>query len=301
MLNISAQHNVIARRYGIKEAFKIMAEAGFEGVDLSITGGHVRWEEGFFQETSSPEFAEFFKDIGKSARDCGIEVCMTHAPYCAPNITAPEAFAKVQRQMVRAIYATKYIGSSYIVAHPVAHPDFDNGQNQERALQANLDFFGAMVPALKQTGVVMCIENLFRRLESGEKVANSASKAEALAKLIDTLNAMYGPYFAACLDVGHGVVVGEDPCHMLRVLGQRTKVLHIHDVIALQNDHYEPGKGIIQWETLMKTLKEVDYTGYFNFETDCYWKPFISEYYQRQVAVSAAKLLYDIGRSLLEA
>ena len=300
MLKISAQHNVIALKYGIKEGFKIMAEAGFDAVDLSISSGHIRWEEGFLQDASSPEFAEFFKDIGKSAKECNIEVCMTHAPFSKANVSDPEVYAKVQQQTIRAIYATGHIGSPYIVAHPVNYPDFDNGQNRERGMQVNLQYFSMFVPALKETGVIMCIENLFRKLESGLKVSNAMSKAEDLAELVDTLNEMHGPYFAACLDVGHGVVVGEDLCHMLRVLGQRTRVLHIHDVQGVQEDHHEPGSGSIDWEALMRTLKEVGYHGCFNFETDQYWRAIKRGYFNRQVVLSAAKLLYDMGRALLE-
>lgn len=298
MLKISAQHSSIS--FGYEEALKVLSEAGFEAVDLSVTGRVIAWDESFFTDVTSPEFAAFFLNIGKCAKDNNLEVCMTHAPYCATTISDMGAYAKVQQQTIRAVYATKYTGSPYIVCHPVMHSDFNNGQNKERCLQTNVDYFSALVPALKETGVVVCIENLFMSQQGQPKIPNACSKAEDLAELIDTLNEMHGPYFAACLDTGHALIVGEEPCHMLKVLGSRTKVLHVHDNKGVQDDHTAPGTGIIDWEKLMKTLKEVGYNGCFNFETDCYWLSFKKSYFNQQVMVSAAKLLYDMGRSLLE-
>lgn len=298
MLKISSQHSTIGFRYGIEGTLKILAEAGFEAVDLSITGRVIPWDEGCFTDVSNPEFREFFENIHKCAEENNIEICMTHAPYCAPFIADPEAYAKVQQQTIRAVYATKLVGSPYIVSHPVLHPDFNNGQNRERGLQTNVDYFSAIVPALKETGVVMCIENLYWGLRTEPKTPNICTKAEDLAELIDTLNEMHGPYFAACLDVGHAVISGEDPCYMLKVLGPRTKVLHIHDNMGILDNHTVPGEGIVDWEAWVRTLKEVGYCGCFNFETDAHWESLLKDYFSRQVAVNKAKLLYEIGRSL---
>lgn len=298
MLKISTQHSSIS--FGYEEALKVLSEAGFEAADLSVTGRVIAWDEGFFTDITSPEFAEYFRNVGKCAKDNNVEVCMTHAPYCSTYISDMEAYAKVQQQTIRAIYATKIIESPYIVVHPVLHSDFNNGQNKERCFQTNVDYFSALVPALKETGVVACIENLFMTKEGQPKIPNACSKAGDLAELIDTLNAMHGACFAACLDTGHAVITGEDPCHMLKVLGHRTKVLHIHDNDGVRDSHTAPGTGVIDWEALMRTLKEVDYNGVFNFETDCYWTPYKKGYYNHEVIVSAAKLLYDMGRALLE-
>jgi sugar phosphate isomerase/epimerase len=124
--------------------------------------------------------------------------------------------------------------SPNIVAHPVLDVAFCDGKNKELARQRSLDYFGALVPALKENGVTMCIENLFFYIRPEKRWAsNYCSEGEELAVLIDTLNQMYGPYFAACVDTGHAVVAQKDPAEMLKALGSRVKVLHIQDNHAL--------------------------------------------------------------------
>ena len=299
MLKISTQHSIIAGKYGLEDTLNILSEAGFEAVDLSITGSVIPWDEGFFTDPFCPEFAEYFRNISKCAKERNLEICMTHAPYCRTWVSEPEAYAEVQQQTIRGIYANKYLGSPYTVAHPVLHPDFDNGENKERCLQTNLDYFSAFVPALKETGVIMCIENLFRGVWGKPKIPNACSNPVDLAELIDRLNEMHGPLFAACLDTGHAKICGQDPTQALKVLAHRVKVLHVNDNDGVYDIHTAPGLGVIDWESWTKALKEIGYNGCLNFETDSNWDLARKNYCNRQVMVSSAKLLYDLGRSLL--
>lgn len=300
MLKISAQHSVIARRYGPEETIKILAEGGFDALDFSLTSYVYQWDEGFLTDVNDPEFKAHFEGIAQCARDNHIEIGMTHAPYCTTSTFEKEKFDRVQQQMIRSLYATKLLGAPYTVAHPVMHPDFTGGKNHEKALEANVAFFDALAPALKETGVVMCIENLYFSHRPDHKVPNAASTAEDLAELIDTLNAKHGPCFGACLDVGHALLAGQDPAEMIRVLGDRLKVTHIHDNHGAMDDHTCPGYGIIDWTELMKAFRQTGYAGCFNYEADEHWAPFRKECFDRQVMVSAAKLLRDVARCLLE-
>ena len=299
-MKLSAQHGAIAKKYGLEGSLKILADAGFEAVDFSITGNVLSWDEGFLTDASNPEFAEYFKNIGKIASDNNIEVCMTHAPYCPPFCADPKAYAAVQQQTIRAVYATGYMGSPYIVVHPVLHPDFNNGQNKERCMKTNVDYFSAIVPALKDTGVIMCIENLYWGERKDPKIPNACTTANQLAELIDTLNDMHGQHFAACLDTGHAIISGQNINEMLQVLADRTCTLHIHDNHGILDEHMAPGTGIIDWKGVVRTLNAIDYKGCFNFETDAYWDDFRKDFFGRSVMEDAAKLLYTMGRSMVK-
>lgn len=299
-MKIATQFGKLTKDYGIEGSIRILAKAGFEAMDYSLTGNMIPWEEGFFTDVNAPEFRAYFQNIAQIAEKYGIEICMTHAAYCPTFVDDPAEYAKVQQQTIRGIYATGIMNCPYIVAHPVLHPDFNNGQNKERALQTNLDYFSAFVPALKENNVVMCIENLYWGYRPEPKIPNSCTSAEQMVELIDTLNAMHGDCFAACLDSGHAVISGQDPIHMLRVLGDRLRVLHIHDNYGKLDNHILPGKGVIDWKQFMKTLKEVGYQGHFNFEADQHWYDIAQTLYTEDVVVQGAKFKYDIGRMLLD-
>jgi sugar phosphate isomerase/epimerase len=74
-------------------------------------------------------------------------------------------------------------------------------------------------------------------------------------------------HFVACLDIGHAVLVREDPDKMIRALGGKyLKSLHVHDVDGVVDSHTLPFIGVTDWEAVMKALAEIDYQGEFTYE-----------------------------------
>lgn len=285
--------------YGIEDGLKMLADAGFEAVDFPLNRDELTpWEEGFFKDPSGAEFAEYFSSLGKLIRDLGLEVYQTHAPYLRTNCSDPAEYDAILRKAIRAIHASGYMGAPNIVVHPVMHPDFSNGQNRERMLRTNLEYFGKMVPALKAAGVTACIENVFWSEGEQVKVPNACSDGEQLACLIDALNDLHGPCFAACLDTGHAVVSGNDPCRMIRELGQRTRVLHLQDNRGIVDDHMFPGMGVINWKEFLSAMKEAGYSGTLNFEVR--FSDYEKDIYNRDVRQTAYRLVYHIGRSMAD-
>ena len=285
--------------YGIENGIKMIADAGFEAVDFPLNREELTpWDEGLFKNPASAEFAAYFKNLGKMIADHGLEVYQTHAPFCSTKCSDPQKYAVILRKTIQAIYATGYMGAPNVVAHPVLHPDFNNGQNRERMMQTNLEFFGAMVPALKETGVTVCIENMYWNAQEQLKIPNSCSDAEQLSCLIDTLNDLHGPHFAACLDTGHAVVSGNDPCRMIRELGHRTRVLHLQDNRGVTDDHMVPGMGVIHWKEFLTEMRESGYSGTLNFEVR--FSDYEKDVYNKAVRQAAYRLLYTIGRSMAD-
>ena len=179
--------------------------------------------------------------------------------------------------------------------------DFCDGKNKERARQTNLDYFSAIVPALKETGVTMCIENLFFYIREEKRwAACFGSTGEELRDVIDTLNEMHGPHFAACVDTGHAVVAKQDPAEMLKILGDRVKVLHIQDNLGVKDEHLIPTEGKIDWKRVATALGEIGYTGTFNFEVTKPFGELHRDTFSRETFQCACKYLYLIGRSLAD-
>lgn len=300
-MKISTSTFGVIKPYGLEEGLQMLRDAGFEAIDYSITQNAMNWEENFFRDIFNPAFAEHFRRIGQTVRNCGLEMYQCHAPYAPVTISDPEFYAQLQQQTLRSIYAAGYMESPNIVAHPVMHLDFCDGQNKERARQTTIDYFSALAPALKETGVTMCIENLFFYVRQTKQwTSNYCSDAEDLCDVIDTLNEMHGPHFAACVDTGHAVVAKKDPAEMLRILGKRTKVLHIQDNLGIRDEHLIPTEGTIDWKAVATALGKAGYQGTFNFEVS---KPFSSlskDTFSRTAFQNACNYLYSIGRSLAD-
>lgn len=300
-MRISTSIFGVIKPYGMEEGLKMLKEAGFEAIDYSITQNAMDWEEEPFIDPSSPAFAEHFKKIAKTVRDSGLEMHQCHAPYAKPTFSDPEFYARLQKQIIRSVYAAAYMECPYIVAHPVLDVAFCHGQNKELARQTSLDYFSAIAPVLQETGVTMCIENLFFYIrETKEWAICYGSTGEELRDLIDTLNEMHGSHFAACVDTGHAVVAGQDPAEIIRTLGSRIKVLHIQDNLGVKDEHLIPTEGKIDWKSVAEALHDVGYTGTFNFEV---MKPFDAlhaDTFSRETFQCACKYLYLVGRSLAD-
>lgn len=297
-MKFSTQFGVLTRRFGPEVSLKILADAGFESCDYSLTDKSANWNDVRLGDATSPEFKAYFENIANIAKKYNIEIGMTHAPYCMVFSSSHEEYAQTQEHTIRAIYATKLLNCPYIVVHPVMHPDFNNGKNPERALQANLDYFKGLVPALKETGVIACIENLYWGKRTDPKTPNSCTTPEQLIKIIDTLNELYGPHFAACLDTGHATISGENAIEFVEKLGKRLRTLHIQDNFGVLDNHVVPGRGVIDWKAFMKTFRESGYEGTFNFEVDGYLDDFNREWFGVDVITQSLKTLYLIGKTM---
>ena len=298
-MKVSTQFGVYTKKFGPEVSLKMLSDAGFESCDYSLTDRAINWSQPALADANSDEFKAYFENIANIAKKNNVEIGMTHAPYCMVFRSVKEEYEETQQQTIKAIYGTKILNCPYIVVHPVLHPDFNNGQEPERALQANIDYFKGLVPALKETGVVACIENLYWGERPEPKTPNSVTTAAQMIKLIDTLNEMYGPHFAACLDTGHATISGENPIEMIKELGHRTHTLHINDNFGVIDNHVVPGRGVIDWPAFMKALKEVGYQDTFNFEPDGYNADFNKSIYSVDTITQSLKTLYLIGCDLL--
>lgn len=67
-----------------------------------------------------------------------------------------------------------------------------------------------------------------------------------------------------CCDVNH--LLKETPEEFIQKVGQRITTLHISDYDGLDERHWAPGEGIIDWNLVIASLLAADYSGPFLFE-----------------------------------
>lgn len=298
-MKISTSTHHIFQNCGMEAGMKMFANAGFGAIDYGMF--HLPWNGDLFVNAAETDFADYFRHVGQTAKDCGIEVYQCHSPFPL-KIYDPKSDPGMLQCAIKSIYAAAYMDCPNIIIHPAMHPSFIYGQNIEECRQSNLDFYSAMVPALKDTGVTMCVENMFAGdPETGKLIPTTCSKVEQMIDFIDTLNDMHGPHFAACLDTGHAMISGSGCTHMLKELGHRNRTLHIHDNNGMSDMHQAPGRGKINWKQFAEALREVQYQGTFNFEADTFYAEYCKkDIYNREVLQAACHMLYAIGRSLAD-
>ena len=143
-------------------------------------------------------------------------------------------------------------------------------QFAEECWQLNRDFYSRLIPYAKDAGVKIAVENMFNTDPILKRYCPTVvSTGEELCAYIDRLNDIaQEELFVACLDVGHALITGDTPEHMMRQLGDRLQVLHIQDNDGIRDAHTMPYMGKINWDEVAKVLQEIHYIGTFNLEAD---------------------------------
>lgn len=71
---------------------------------------------------------------------------------------------------------------------------------------------------------------------------------------------------------GYGAV------HMIKTLGHRVRALHIHDNDRWHDDHQILFSMNIDFEAIVKALKEINYKDYFTLEVNAFLKAYDKEH-----------------------
>ena len=79
--------------------------------------------------------------------------------------------------------------------------------------------------------------------------------------------------FVACLDTGHANINGISAAHMVKVLNQHLKVLHVHDNYAALDQHLLCGYGTIDWNAFSQSLHDIRFDGVISLETSAMCTP----------------------------
>lgn len=157
---------------------------------------------------------------------------------------------KAVARIIDAIRQTAAVNSRCYVLHGSFEPIIPR-QRQKR-LNALLSALPEICAATDKT---ICLEILPRTC-----LLNTAKEA---AYVIDTANI---PNLKLCVDVNH--LLQEKTEDAIRALGDRIYTLHVSDHDYVNERHWMPGKGKIDWNAVIGALDSVGYNGIFNYEVD---------------------------------
>ncbi len=278
------------KRYGYKRAIEILANAGFDAIDLSLC--EMRDEGNVF---CSDDYAEAAKDIRAFAESKGVFFNQAHAYF--PSSFEDEERTKIAYdKIVRGLEIASIVGAKVIVVHPKQHLYYVNGKNAEILKELNYKFYKSLIPYCEQYGVIIATENMWQSNKINKVIIDSTcSRGPEFCEYVDMLGS---EWITACLDLGHCGLVGQLPQNMIRALGHdRLGALHVHDNNGREDSHVEPMApfvSTIDWEEVCKALAEIDYKRDFTFESNSTFKNAKDE-----TVDALAKKLHDIGRYLI--
>ncbi len=277
-MKISSTTRVLQNNFGLMGAIDIFAEAGYNALDL------YQGDREFTDTLTTENLIE----ARKYAENKGLYFNQSHAPF-ASSFADADKTAKRFDEIVKAMQRASVLGVKNIIVHPCQHLEYADKGNPEKLFDMNMEFFSKLLPYCNELNINIAIENMWQ--PTGGIINHSTCSApEEFIRYIDTLN---NPRFVACLDIGHSALVRQDTAEFIEKLGHRLKALHVHDVDGNHDLHTLPYYGGINWQKVIKALKDINYQGEFTFEADVFM-----ESLPRELMPDAAKFMLKVGKYL---
>ena len=264
-MRISTEIGSIAKIVGMEKSVELCAKAGFDAWDFSMFD-MCRIDRSTMlpipstSPLSGNEALAFARKLKQIGLDNGIICNQSHAPF---PVYAPA----VRNYLKRAIECTAEAGGAICVIHP------DNFKSAEE----NCEMYAELLPFAKEHGVKIATENMWCwDKEKDESSFAACATGADFKKHLDLIN---DEYFVACLDLGHAEMrgSGDGAVHMIKTLGHWVQALHIHDNDRWHDSHQIPFSMDIDFDAIVKALKEIDYQGDFTLEANSFLNGYTPE------------------------
>ncbi len=227
-------NSVLFGGHDLESAFKYLAMAGYDGIELSAIDGmseHLvldRWQD----------LAATIRDLGKTY---GLELLAMEQPSQDPA------------RMETAFQAAAEIGIPIINCGPGGKSD------DEDSLKESIDSLGRLADMAERYGVTLCV-----KAHVGASIYNTPTTVRAMSEITS-------PAFGIDMDPSHIWRAGENPVDAIAVVLPRVKHIHIRDCKGRQAGPGKPedqanGRGDIDLLGYIRTLHEGGYTGPVDLE-----------------------------------
>lgn len=265
---ISTQCEALLRRgFSLKASAKILKDAGFDCMDISFFSINK-------ERLLANEIYKEFKELKAYGDEIGLDFNQVHAPF--PSSSTDEAETEtIFKTIVRSMELASILGAKHIIVHPKTHLDYR--YNEETLKKINYDFYKSLEPYCEKFNIKIAIENMWGYDKNRRCITPHA--CALYEEHIDYIDMLKSPYFVGCLDIGHCALVGEDIVKTIGFLGHdRLKTLHVHDVNYVKDCHTLPGVELLDFDSIINALKEINYDGEFTLEADYFLSRFETEF-----------------------
>lgn len=308
MLGIGVQTKNVVDDVQPEIGFDMLRKAGFQNVDFSLNSYLLNTD--LYQNTVNKFFdqsifqlQEFFTPHKMAAKKTGITINQMHMPY---PIYIPNGKQEVNKYLwdqvaPKSMEICKFLECPYIVIHGFKLARFLGSEEAE--WEQTSRFIDYLAPIAKEMGITICIENLYDSV-GGHIVEGPCCNVHKAVERIDAFNEKYNAeVLGFCFDTGHANLIGLDFEQFITSLGERLKVLHIHDNDGSQDLHQIPftfaktreNKTSTDWEGFLRGLRNIHFDKVLSFET----APVLTAF-PKEMKEEVLKFIGEIGKYFAE-
>lgn len=286
------------------DAIMCFKDTKFKNINLELTKNL----DIFYSDSDEP-WIKLVEELKRAREDAGVNYVVSHSP-CLYKFYFPEEeqYKKDIRAICRAIEIVHRLGIKRIVIHPITNMKLTEAE----FYKYNEIFFRNFLDLAEKYEITILIENW-------DYTETHISTGTQMKNFLDYMN---HPLLGACWDTAHGNIepVARKIGHYenIKALGSYLKGLHISDNFGDCHHHTWPFAGIINFDSVVQGLLDVDYDGYFTFEASYTLLHKNNSPYPREAFVykgktvtkllnpstelkkKAVDLMYETGKYLLE-
>ena len=242
------------KRYSLNEAIRMIAEIGYEGIELLCDTPHA-----YPPTFQDKEIYSFKNQIAKFRLD--ISNLNAFTLYSISDVYHPSWIEddKASRELrithtINCIKLAKKIGAKNLSTEP-GGPISESKTNIKYLENLFVEGLNRVVPIAEQENIIILIEpepNLL--LENSNQFLNFIEN-------LSTDNVRLN------FDIGHFYCVGEDPTDLIYKLSEYIEHFHLADIASNRiHNHLIPGEGSINFRSVFKAIEAIGYKGFVTVE-----------------------------------
>jgi len=227
-------NSVLFGGYDMATAFKYLAMAGYDGIELSAI-------DGMSEHLVLDRWQAIAPEIKRLSGEYGLALLAMEQPSQDPA------------RMELAFQAAAEIGIPIINCGP------GGKTGDDASLQKSIESLGKLADMAGRYGVILCV-----KAHVGAAIHNTPTT-------LRVMKAITSPHFGIDMDPSHIHRAGENPVDALRAVVSRVKHIHIRDCKGRQPGPGKPemqanGRGDVDLLGYMRVLHEHGYTGPVDLE-----------------------------------
>ena len=199
-------------------------------------------------ETRNHVSREHMAAAKQAAADSGVTIWSCHAPFGTTDISGTDETARRRsvQNVIETLDTAVELGAGRVVLHASREPITDE-ERQQRFVQC-IRSLNELCKRASQRGLVLALELLPRTC-----LGNRTAEMQRILDITDG-------DLRVCYDVNH-ITLYEGAREALKALGSRVETLHISDHDGVDERHWIPGRGIVDWPAFVAGLDDIGYTG----------------------------------------
>ena len=205
----------------------------------------------------SPVWNEYkrvdYHSLHKWSQQYGVTLWSYHLPFPTTDICSTNRGLRIcsVEYLCELIRKGSDTGITKFVIHAGLEPVSFELKERAEKLACSRESLNQLADFAAECGAVICVEDLPRSC-----LGNSSDEILELISVNDKLR--------VCLDTNH--LLKEDNVDFIRRVGNKIETLHISDYDYVDEKHWLPGEGKIQWQPLIEELKNINYQGVWMYE-----------------------------------